>query len=117
SLTDANLTWRWAASLQLQIIRNTNYKRVGALGGEWAQIATDSSGQRRHFRHYFCWRLIGKSDDERHHRNAGSRQARPMNRQRRSWKRASAGIGLGMLALAHPACAADLPLKSPALKA
>src|SRR6185312_3642275 len=42
SLTDANLTWRWAASLQLQIIRNTNYKRVGALGGEWAQIATDS---------------------------------------------------------------------------
>jgi high affinity Mn2+ porin len=40
-----------------------------------------------------------------------------MNRIRRQWKRASAGLGLGMLALADPALAADLPLKAPALRA
>jgi high affinity Mn2+ porin len=40
-----------------------------------------------------------------------------MNRIRRQWKRASAGLGLGMLALAVPALAADLPLKAPALRA
>ena len=33
------------------------------------------------------------------------------------WKRTSAGIGLGMLALAAPAVAADLPVKAPAIRA
>jgi len=37
-----------------------------------------------------------------------------MNFSRRRWTRASAGIGLGMLTLAEPALAADLPLKAPA---
>jgi high affinity Mn2+ porin len=40
-----------------------------------------------------------------------------MNRPRRSWKCATAGFGLGVLALADPALAADMPLKAPALKA
>jgi high affinity Mn2+ porin len=39
-----------------------------------------------------------------------------MNRYRRRWKRAATGIGLGMLALADPALAADLQLKAPALR-
>jgi high affinity Mn2+ porin len=38
-----------------------------------------------------------------------------MNCCRRRWKRASVGIGLGMLTLADPALAADLPLKAPVL--
>ena len=44
-------------------------------------------------------------------------KAGPMGSSRRRWTRASAGIGLGMLTLAEPALAADLPLKAPALKA
>jgi high affinity Mn2+ porin len=40
-----------------------------------------------------------------------------MNRIVRPWKRASAGIGLGLLALADPAFAADLPAKAPAMRA
>ncbi len=39
-----------------------------------------------------------------------------MNCVRRQWKRASAGIGLGMLALADPALAADLPVKAPVMQ-
>ena len=38
-------------------------------------------------------------------------------RHRRSWTRASAGIGVSLLALADPAIAADLPLKAPAAPA
>jgi high affinity Mn2+ porin len=40
-----------------------------------------------------------------------------MSRHRRSWKRASAGIGFGMLMVSDPAVAADIPHKAPALKA
>src|SRR5882724_1009638 len=40
-----------------------------------------------------------------------------MSRHRRSWKRASAGIGFGILTLADPALAADIPFKAPGLKA
>jgi len=40
-----------------------------------------------------------------------------MNRLLRPWKYTSAGIGLGMLALADPALAADLPVKAPAMRA
>jgi high affinity Mn2+ porin len=39
-----------------------------------------------------------------------------MNCLRRSWRGAAAGLGVGVLALAEPAPAADLPLKAPALK-
>ena len=39
-----------------------------------------------------------------------------MNRIRRQWRRASAGLGLGMLALADPAFAADMPVKAPVLQ-
>jgi high affinity Mn2+ porin len=40
-----------------------------------------------------------------------------MSHHRRSWKRASAAIGFGILTLADPALAADIPLKAPGLKA
>src|SRR5262249_36233817 len=40
-----------------------------------------------------------------------------MSHHRRSWTRASAGIGVGLLALADAAIAADLPLKAPAARA
>jgi high affinity Mn2+ porin len=56
--------------------------------------------------------LIRKED----HRNARWGKACPMNRCRRRWRRASAGLGLGMLALADPAFAADMPVKAPALQ-
>jgi high affinity Mn2+ porin len=36
-----------------------------------------------------------------------------MSHQRLFWKRASAGVGFGMLTMAYPACAADLPVKAP----
>ncbi|MBV8927031.1 MAG: carbohydrate porin [Bradyrhizobium sp.] len=36
-----------------------------------------------------------------------------MGPSRRLWKYASAGVGIGLLALAHPATAADLPVKAP----
>ena len=39
-----------------------------------------------------------------------------MNCIRRQWTSASAGLGLGMLALADPAFAADMPVKAPALQ-
>ncbi|MFB9263930.1 carbohydrate porin [Bradyrhizobium erythrophlei] len=39
-----------------------------------------------------------------------------MNSLLRSWKGTAAGLGVGVLALADPASAADLPLKAPALK-
>jgi high affinity Mn2+ porin len=44
-------------------------------------------------------------------------KACPMNFSRRRWTHASAGIGLGLLTLAEPALAADLPLKASAMKA
>ena len=40
-----------------------------------------------------------------------------MSCHRRSWKHASAAIGFGILTLADPALAADIPLKAPGLKA
>ena len=40
-----------------------------------------------------------------------------MNRTLGLWKRTSAGLGLGLLALAKPAAAADLPVKAPAISA
>jgi len=49
--------------------------------------------------------------------NVRAGNPRTMNRPRRSWKCATAGVGLGVLALADPAFAADMPLKAPALKA
>jgi len=71
----------------------------------------------RHWGVCFWWHRAGKSDQERDHRNARWGQAYPMNRIRRPWRHASAGIGLGMIALADPALAADLPVKAPAMKA
>jgi high affinity Mn2+ porin len=66
----------------------------------------------------FCrWRPGGKSDDEWDRWNADPGCERYMSRHCRSRKRTSAAMGFGMLMLANPGFAADLPLKAPALRA
>jgi high affinity Mn2+ porin len=56
------------------------------------------------------------SDDKTDRRNVRAGKILPMSRCRRNWECAFAGVGLGGLMLASPALAADMAVKSPALK-
>src|SRR3954452_23604792 len=40
-----------------------------------------------------------------------------MNRRNRCWERVFGGVGLSLLALGGPACAADMPVKAPHIQA
>src|SRR5712672_1549034 len=57
------------------------------------------------------------SNDESDRRNARTGGVHTMSRCSRSWERALAGVGFGLLALDGPAVAADLPVKAPHIQA
>jgi len=80
------------------------------------QTKVGGAGQCGRISYFFPWQRLGKSDDEKACRNARWEKAGPMNRYRRQWSRATAGAGLGVLMLTHPALAADLPTKAPMLR-
>src|SRR5712664_3877823 len=100
------------------MICNTTFKALGSAFLGWLSGRENSvepgcaivgSG-------FFWWQRAGKSMMNETSGIPSAGNPRTMNTPRRSWKRATAGFGLGVLALADPALTADMPLKAPALK-